>query len=62
MRLRQLANCLAYVVTDHRRIDGVTLSLRGQWGNIPYPDDASAEAAARVHAGAARHSIERVKV
>lgn len=51
---------LRYVILDHRRIDGVTLSKLGDWGGIRYPDDASAEAAARKHAGRQPIEIERI--
>lgn len=41
------------------RPSGVTLSKFGNWGNLPYPDAAAAEAAARADAGNSPLTIER---
>lgn len=50
-----------YVITTHRRLDGVRLSKRGNWGNIPFPDDEAAATAARADAGGGAIEIERVR-
>ncbi len=48
-----------YIITKHRRLDGVSLAKFGHWGGKRYPDDAAAEAAAKADAGTAPSTIAR---
>lgn len=36
-----------FIITTSRRFGDARLSLAGQWGNLPFPDAAAAEAEAR---------------
>lgn len=51
----------SYVITSHRRLEGVRLSKPGHWGNVYYPDEDAARAAARAHAGTDQLTFERVR-
>ena len=42
-----------FTISTSPRIPGARLSLAGQWGNLPYPDAAAAEAEARRIGGSA---------
>lgn len=48
-----------YVIRRNTRQGGVTLSLRGHWGNLPYRDADAAAEAARANADGAAMTVER---
>jgi hypothetical protein len=48
-----------YIVTVHRRLDGVALSKPGHWGGRRFTDEAAAESYARADAGKLGAQIER---
>jgi hypothetical protein len=50
---------LRYVIRRNDRQGGVTLSLRGSWGNLRYTDPDTALAAVKANARGAAHSVER---
>jgi hypothetical protein len=41
-----------FIITRGRRTGEARLSLAGEWGNLPFPDAAAAEAHARALGGA----------
>lgn len=50
---------MRYIIARHAGLDGVRLSKPGHWGNMPYPSDEAAVAAARRDAGRLPVEIER---
>jgi len=54
------AAALRYVIASHSWLPGVRLSKPGHWGNIPYPDAETAQAAAAVDAGKSPFTVERL--
>lgn len=50
---------LQYVIRRNHRQGGVTLSLRGSWGNLPYADVDAARKAAVANARGAAHTVEK---
>lgn len=50
---------IRYLVTTHAHLDGVRLSRLGHWGNVPYPDDEAALAAAELDAAGQRYQVKR---
>jgi hypothetical protein len=51
-----------YVITTHTHLAGVGLSRPGHWGNLRFPDDAAAVAAARQDAAPSPCSFERATI
>lgn len=49
---------LRYALTLSPRLEGVRLSKRGHWGNLPYADEEAARASARADAGKAPFTVE----
>lgn len=50
---------MRFIIVTHGHLAGVFLSCPGEWGNIRYPDDTAAVAAAILHANGACPAIER---
>ena len=48
-----------FLIITHGGHPGVFLSVKGGWGNLPYPSDEAAARAARLSAGADTFNIER---
>lgn len=53
---------MRFIVTTHDRLDGVFLSRPGHFGNLPFPNDAAAVAAAQVVAGPIPIAVTRDRV
>lgn len=47
-----------YIITTHRGREGATLSLSGNWGNLPFEDEGRARAAAVIDAAGRPFTIE----
>lgn len=52
---------MKFILTTHRHLPGVRLSLPGQWGNLPFDNVPAAEAHARTVARSAAVDIEHVQ-
>lgn len=48
-----------YIISIHQGLEGVRLSLVGNYGNIPFKDIDEAEAFAKQEAGSSPFTIER---
>lgn len=53
---------IRYIITTHRKLDGVALAKPGHWGGKRFSDDEAAEFAAQVDAGKMPFTIERETV
>lgn len=50
---------LEFILTSHAHLSGVRLSLRGQWGNVPFDNEERAENRAAVVANGRAYTVER---
>lgn len=50
---------MRFTITTHDGIEGVRLSLSGNWGGMEFPDDQAAVRAAETHAARNHYSIVR---
>lgn len=50
-----------FIIASHPGLPGVFLSLRDQWGNLPFPSDQAAAEHARAIAKRTPFAIERVQ-
>lgn len=53
---------IRYVLTRSPRLEGVMLSKRGQWGNMPHSHEEAARTAARADAGKAPFTVETLRL
>lgn len=54
-----MTDALRYIIRRNDRQGGVTLSLRGSWGNLRYTDVDAAMVAVKANARGAAHSVEK---
>jgi hypothetical protein len=54
-----VTDALRYIIRRNDRQGGVTLSLRGSWGNLRYTDVDAAMVAVKANARGAAHSVEK---